>query len=139
MSPATRRIVYAISFEGLGIVMSSLFLALAAWQPLSETVPLSVFASILALIWSYVFNWGFEAWESRQAGRGRPFRRRAAHAVLYEGSLTVFLLPATAWFLGVGIVEAVALEIALILFFLVYAWVFTWGFDRVMGLPESAK
>lgn len=139
MSPVTRRIVYAVSFEGTGIVMSSLFLALVAWQPLAETVPLSVFASILALAWSYLFNWGFEAWESRQSERGRSFRRRAAHAILYEASLTVFLLPATAWFLGVGIVEAMALEVALILFFLVYTWAFTWGFDRVMGLPDSAR
>lgn len=42
-----------------------------------------------------------------------------------------------AW-LDISALEAFLANLGLLVFFFVYAVVFTWGFDRVFGLPESA-
>ena len=65
--------------------------------------------------------------------------RRAAHATLFEGGLTLILVPATAWWLGVTWIASLAYEATLIGFVLLYAAAFTWAFDQVFGLPASAN
>ncbi|MFO1175445.1 MAG: PACE efflux transporter [Paracoccaceae bacterium] len=139
MSPVARKIIYAVAFETLGIALGAVVLRLFSGAPAEQTFALSVIAAAIALIWSYIFNSAFEAWEARQTTRGRSFLRRAIHALLFEGGLTVILLPLTAWFLSVGLATALAYELGLILLYLVYAWAFTWAFDRLFGLPHSAR
>jgi uncharacterized membrane protein len=39
----------------------------------------------------------------------------------------------------VSLWEAFVMDLALIVFFLCYTFVFNWGFDRVFGLPASAQ
>jgi uncharacterized membrane protein len=41
--------------------------------------------------------------------------------------------------MGIGLIEALIYDAGLIIFFAVYAVVFTWAFDRIFGLPESAR
>ncbi len=139
MRPALRRIAYATSFEAGGIVMGGLVLHLISRAPVETALGLSTLGAIIALLWSYLYNSLFEAWESRQPTRGRSFRRRASHAVLYETGLTLILLPVTAWWLSTTLLAAFFYEASLIVFFLIYAWAFTWGFDRLFGLPQSAR
>ena len=90
------------------------------------------------MVWNLAFNTAFEAWESRQARRGRSLARRIAHAIGFEGGLAAILVPLIAWWLDIGLWEALLLDAALLLFFLGYTFVFNWGFDRVFGLPASA-
>jgi len=52
---------------------------------------------------------------------------------------SVFLVPMLAWRLGIPLWQAFLYDLGLLLFFLVYTYVFTWGFDRVFGLPASAR
>ena len=80
----------------------------------------------------------FERWESRQAVRGRSLRRRVAHAIGFEGGLAAILVPVFAWWLGIGVWQALMMDIGLLLYFLAYTFFFNWGFDRVFGLPASA-
>ena len=139
MTPRLRKVVYAVSFEAGGIAMGGMVLHLISRAPIDRSLGLATFGAMLALGWSYVFNSVFEAWEARQGRRGRSFLRRASHAVLYETGLTLVLVPVTAWWLACSLLAAVAYEASLIGFFLAYAWAFTWGFDRVFGLPQSAR
>ena len=64
--------------------------------------------------------------------------RDRAHAVGFEGGLIVFLVPAVALILGIGLGEAFLIEAGLLVFFLVYAAVYAYAFDSVFGLPDSA-
>ena len=139
MSPRRRRIVYAISFETLAILMGAAVLRLFSGAPAEATLALSVTGAVIALGWSYAFNALFEAWEARQSVKGRSVKRRIAHAFLFECGMTVFLLPVTAWFLSVDLWTAFVYELGLILFYMGFAWVFTWAFDHIFGLPASAK
>lgn len=139
MSPTARKIVYAVSFETLGTLLASVYLWLVSDAGPASSFGLSVLTATVALCWSFVFNSLFEAWEARQAVRGRSLRRRTAHALLFEAGLVTILLPIMAWWLQVPVLTALIYEAGLIALFLVYTYLFTWGFDRIFGLPASAR
>ncbi|MET0312924.1 MAG: PACE efflux transporter, partial [Hansschlegelia sp.] len=95
--------------------------------------------STIAMAWNYVFNAGFEAWERRQAVKGRSFVRRAVHALGFELGLVLMLTPTLAWLLGVTLLEAFAYNGVLVGVFLAYTYLFNLSFDRLFGLPQSAR
>ncbi|AMM24628.1 PACE efflux transporter [Variovorax sp. PAMC 28711] len=138
MQGIKRRVVYISLYEGIAIVAASIGLALMSGEGLGHSGVLAVIASVIAVLWNLTFNALFERWESRQAVRGRSLRRRIAHAVGFEGGLVAFLVPVFAWFLGVSLWQALMMDLGLVVFFLIYTFVFNWGFDRVFGLPASA-
>lgn len=138
-SPALRRILYAISFEAGGILLSAALLLLMAETTAGSSLVFSILASTVAMLWNLAFNAMFEAWETRQTTRGRSLKRRIAHALLFEAGLVLALLPLTAWWFSVTLVQALAYEAVLIAAFLTYTWAFTWAFDRIFGLPASAR
>lgn len=90
-------------------------------------------------MWNMVFNYAFERWEAKQCLRERTLWRRTAHAVGFEGGLTVLLLPVMSYSLSISLAEAFAANVALFVFFFCYAFVFQWGFDKLFDVPESAK
>ena len=139
MTPARRKIVYAVSFEALGTLLASVALMLMSEADAGSSLVLSILTATIALSWSFVFNTGFEAWEARQPVRGRSLKRRTAHALLFEGGLVLICIPVMAWWLQVGYLEALVYEAGLIALFIIYTDVFTWGFDRLFGLPASAR
>ena len=138
MSPTTRRVLQAILYEVIAIAVVGPALSLAFDAPRASTFGLAVVLSTIALTWNYVFNWMFERWEARQALRGRSLARRLAHGAGFEGGLAVILVPVMALWLGISPAAAFVTNLALLIFFFVYAIVFTWAFDRVFGLPASA-
>lgn len=138
MQGIKRRVVYITLYEGIAIVAASIGLALMSGQGIGNSGALAVVASVIAVIWNLAFNAIFERWEARQPVRGRSIKRRIAHAVGFEGGLIAFLVPIFAWALGVSLLEALVMDLGLVVFFLVYTFVFNWGFDTVFGLPASA-
>jgi uncharacterized membrane protein len=139
MRPALRKIIYAVAFETGGILMATAALRLMSDAGSAKSFSLAVFSAAVALSWSFAFNTMFEAWETRQSTKGRSPLRRTVHAVLFEGGLVLILLPATAWWLSTTLWLAFTYEAVLIALFLIYAWAFTWAFDKLLGLPNSAK
>lgn len=139
MSPTRRKIVYAVSFEALGTLVASVYLWLVSDASPGSSLALSILTATIALCWSFGFNTLFEAWEARQPVRGRSLNRRTAHALFFEGGLVLICIPVMAWWLQVGLVEAAAYEAGLIALFIAYTYLFTWGFDRIFGLPASAR
>lgn len=139
MTPARRKIIYAVSFEALGTLLASVALMLMSEASAGSSLVLSVLTATIALSWSFVFNTGFEAWEARQPVKGRSLRRRTVHALLFEGGLVLVCIPVMAWWLQVGYLEALVYEAGLIALFIAYTYLFTWGFDRIFGLPASAR
>lgn len=139
MTPALRKIVYAVSFETLGTLVATVFLWVASDASAGSSLALSILTATITLCWSYAFNTAFEAWEARQVVRGRSRRRRLVHAVLFESGFVLMSVPVMAWWLQVGLIEAVAYEAGLVVLFMVYTYLLTWGFDRIFGLPASAR
>ncbi|MNW22254.1 Bacterial Transmembrane Pair family protein [compost metagenome] len=48
---------------------------------------------------------------------------------MFEAGLIVVLVPLAAWWLSIGLLEALLLDIGLILFFLPYTVAFNWSWD----------
>lgn len=138
MKPKTRRVLQAVLYEVFAIAFVGPILSVAFDKPPTSTLGLAFVLSSIALAWNYVFNAIFERWESRQAVRGRSFLRRLAHGIGFEGGLVVLLVPVMAIGLDISPLNAFLANLGLLAFFFLYAIVFTWGFDRVFGLPASA-
>lgn len=139
MQGIKRKIVYVTLFELIAIAISSTLLKLFSGSPTAHAGAAAVASSVIALLWNLVYNSLFERWEARQARKGRSLLRRAAHALGFEAGLVLMLVPLFAGILGVSLLEALFLNLGMILFFLAYTFLFNLGFDRVFGLPLSAQ
>lgn len=63
---------------------------------------------------------------------------RVLHTLGFEGGLVLLLIPLFMWWYSVGVLTALAMEAALLLFFLVYTFVFTWIFDLLVLRTDPA-
>jgi uncharacterized membrane protein len=138
MTPRTRRVLQAILYEVFAIAFVGPVLSFAFDKPPTSTLALAFVLSSIALTWNYIFNALFERWEARQTVRGRSFARRLAHGTGFEGGLVIILVPVMSLWLGISPWNAFLANLGLLAFFFFYAIAFTWTFDRVFGLPESA-
>ncbi|MFY8117150.1 MAG: PACE efflux transporter [Roseateles sp.] len=138
MQGLKRKLVYVSLYELFAVALTSAGLTLLAGSSPGHAGIAAVASSAIALVWNLVYTHLFEAWEARQATRGRNLRRRVAHAVGFEGGLVVMLVPLFAWWLDISLWQALLLDFGLIVFFLVYTFVFNLAFDRLFGLPASA-
>jgi uncharacterized membrane protein len=138
MQGIKRKLVYVSLFEVFGMTFSALGLALLSGTSPSSTGPLAVVITSIAVTWNFIYTSLFERWESRQVSRTRTVKRRIAHAVGFQLTLILFLIPLIAWWMHISLVQAFLLDLALILFIPCYTFVFNWLFDRVFGLPASA-
>ncbi len=139
MTPTTRRVVQALLYEAGAIAFVAPVLGFAFDEPMSSALLLSFAMSTVALVWNYIFNFFFERWEARQVVKGRSPLRRLAHGLGFEGGLVLWLVPLMAWWLDISLLEAFIADLGVLAFFFVYAIGFTWAFDRVFGLPASAR
>lgn len=138
MSPIFRRVFQAVLYEVIAVALVGPAIGFLFSEPVASTMGLAVCMSTVALSWNYLFNGWFERWEAKQSVRGRSWRRRLAHALGFEGGLLVMLVPIMAWWLDVTLLTAFVADLGILAFFFVYAVVFTWTFDRIFGLPQSA-
>lgn len=138
MTAKRRRVLQAILYEVFAIAFVGPILSLIFDKPPGSTIGLAFVLSSIALGWNYVFNTIFERWESRQTTRGRSLTRRLLHGAGFEGGLVILLIPIMALWLDISFLNAFLTNLGLLSFFFVYAIGFTWAFDRVFGLPESA-
>ncbi len=139
LSPLKRRLVYVTLFEVLGIVFATLVLMALSGSQAQESLPVAIIVSTAAVIWNFIYNTLFEAWESRSKITVRTLKIRVIHATGFEGGLFLFCLPVYMLWYGVGIGQALVMESALLLCFLVYTFVFTLLFDQVFTLQHLSK
>lgn len=139
MNPKLRRVLQALLYEVFAIAFVGPVFSIMFDKPISSTLGLAVVLSSIALTWNYIFNMLFERWESRQLVKGRSVGRRLAHGIGFEGGLVVMLVPVMSLWLDIPPMQAFIANLGILVFFFVYAIVFTWAFDRVFGLPASAQ
>jgi uncharacterized membrane protein len=133
-----RKIVFVTLFEGIAIALNTLILSVLGHEP-AQSIGLAVASSTVAMVWNLCWNSMFEYWEARQRDRTRTFYRRALHAIGFEAGLLGMLIPLFAYWLGIGLIDALALNVGLVVMFLVYTFMFNLTFDKVFGLPLSAQ
>ncbi|MDZ7873577.1 MAG: PACE efflux transporter [Rhizobium sp.] len=137
MRKTADRIRHAISFEliGLGLVIPLGTLAFA--MPAKDIGVVGVVGATLATFWNYIYNLGFDHLLRRLTGTTlKTVPVRLGHAVLFEAGLLMILMPFIAWYLQISLWQAFVMDVAFALFYLVYAFIFNWAYDRVFPLPE---
>jgi uncharacterized membrane protein len=138
MQGIKRKIVFVALYEGIAIACMTVGFAAATGQSTAHASVAAVASSVIAITWNFLYNLLFEAWEARQAKRGRSLARRIAHAIGYEGMLLLVAIPLFAWWLDISLAQAFALNAGAAAFF-VYSFAYNWAFDLVFGLPASAQ
>ncbi|WP_238373330.1 PACE efflux transporter [Heliomarina baculiformis] len=104
------RIRQAISFELIGILIVTPLFAWAFDHPMGVLVVLGATA---ATGWNYLFNLGFDhALHRLRRDVRKTLPLRVVHAVLFEATLLMLLLPLFAWWLDVSLVAALLMEVS---------------------------
>ncbi|WP_163849139.1 PACE efflux transporter [Pseudooceanicola aestuarii] len=126
------RIRQAISFEIIGLLIVTPLFAWLFNHPLGDMGMLALLGATAATGWNYVFNLLFDHALNRLRGDTRKtLALRILHAALFEATLLVLLLPIFAWWLNVSLITALMMELTFAAFYMVYAFVFTWGYDTL--------
>lgn len=101
---------------------------------------LGITTATIASVWNYLYNWGFDHALRKLTGSvHKRMRVRVLHAILFELGLVVMLVPLIAWWLGIGLWEALVADIAIVVFYVVFAFVYNIIYDRVFPIPEGPK
>ncbi len=137
MRSTSDRIRHAISFEIIGLALITPLGAFAFGMPIADIGVVGVASATIATGWNYLYNLGFDHLMQRMTGGTRKsLGIRVLHAALFEGGLLVALMPLIAWYLGVSLLQAFMMDVSFALFYLVYAFVFNWAYDRIFPLPD---
>jgi uncharacterized membrane protein len=131
------RIRHAILFELVGLSLMIPLGTVLFGLHASAMGVIGMGSALAATAWNYVYNLGFDWTMQRLAGHTRKsLWLRAMHAVLFEAGLLVILLPPIAWYLGIGLVEAFFMDLAIAAFYMAYAFVFNLAYDRAFPLRD---
>ena len=131
------RLRHAVGFELIGLALVTPLGMIAFGKPLHEIGAIAVIGATLAMLWTYIYNIGFDhAMQGLTGGTQKTLPQRILHAVLFEIGLLVALLPVIAYWLGITLWEALVMDAAFALFYMVYALGYNWAYDRLFPLPE---
>ncbi len=136
MRSTADRIRQALSFEFIGILIVTPLFAWVFNHTIGEMGALVLLGATAATMWNYIFNLAFDHvlnWRRGDVRKTMPLR--FVHAVLFEATLLVLLLPLFAWWLDVSLIAALVMEISFATFYMGYALVFTWCYD-ILFLPQ---
>lgn len=130
------RIRMALAFEIIGLILLVPVSTLLLDKPLLQLGSLAVLMSILATWWNYQFNLWFDRYYLMPRGRWqKTLSERLWHVLAFEAGLLMLFLPLTAWILNISIWQAFLLDLAFMLFYLVYGYLYHWAYDKVFPLP----
>ncbi|MDG9978071.1 multidrug/biocide efflux PACE transporter [Ectopseudomonas oleovorans] len=132
------RIGHALAFEGIAVLICAPAMAWFMDKPLLHLGVLTLMFSTVAMLWNMLFNYLFDRAQSR-LGFERGLWARVGHALLFEVGLIVALVPLAAWWLSIGLLEALLLDIVLILFFLPYTLAFNWIYDLLRARWQAQR
>ncbi|WP_099827243.1 PACE efflux transporter [Oceaniglobus indicus] len=131
------RLRHAISFEIIALLLVVPLGALAFGVPMQSLGVVGIVSATIATLWNIVYNFVFDLWLRRQTGTTeKTLAMRVLHTVLFEIGLLFVLLPFIAWYLDLTLWRALVMDVSFAVFYMIYAFVFNWSYDRVFPLPE---
>nr|WP_231135675.1 MULTISPECIES: PACE efflux transporter [Proteus] len=131
--------VYAITFEILAILLSTVLLAILSQSQSHNSLPVAIAVSVIALIWNYIFNSFFELIESKLRIKKRTVMVRLTHAISFELGLFFFTIPLYMWWYNVSFIKAISMEVTILVFFFIYTYLFTLIFDKLCPRVYSTE
>lgn len=125
-----RRIIHALSYEIILLVIIAIALSFIFEVPMEVTGTLGIAMAVTSVIWNMVFNHFFEKYEQKKKFK-RTIKVRILHAIGFEGGLMIATIPMVAYAMNMSILQAVILDLGLTSCILVYTFVFQWCYDLI--------
>jgi len=100
---------------------------------------LGLVLSLKAVLVSLLFNWVFDQLDARRGfvSSNRTPLGRIVHALGFDLTLLLTSLPIYTWWLGLTIFEALATDLVVTSFVVVFTYVFTLGYDRMFPVLQG--
>ncbi|WP_028023859.1 PACE efflux transporter [Enterovibrio calviensis] len=133
------RIRHAIAFEIIGLLSIVSILSMFGFDA-AHTGILGIAFSVIATGWNYVYNLWFDKAMVKWTGTTtKTQKHRILHAVIFELGLLWVTLPAIAWWLNISLYQAFLMDIGLVAFYLVYAYVYNLAYDKVFPVKPDMQ
>ncbi|KAB0628016.1 chlorhexidine efflux PACE transporter AceI [Acinetobacter gandensis] len=135
-----RRIIHALSYEIILLVIIAIALSFIFAVPMEVTGTLGIAMAITSVVWNMIFNHFFEKYEAKRKLK-RTVGVRILHAIGFEGGLMLATIPMVAYALEMSLGQAFLTDLSLTLCILVYTFIFQWCYDHIeasMGIRVSA-
>jgi uncharacterized membrane protein len=136
------RVVQTLWFEAIGLLLIAPIYAALAGAGLKESYAMVAVVSVVVMLWSAVFNTGFDLVELRITGRvasARPHRLRLMHAALHELTAVAVTWPVIWAMTSLTWTEALVADLGLTLAYTAYAYVFHIVFDRLRPVRTDVR
>ena len=131
------RVRHALLFEGVALALVIPFGSELFGLQATSMSMIGVGSAIAAMVWNYVYNLFFDRFMVRTTGSTtKTVGVRVFHTLLFEAGLQVVLLPAIAWYLGISIMQAFSLSMAIAVFYLFYAFLFNMTYDAIFPVQD---
>ena len=127
---SSRRIVHALSYEIILLIIIAIALSYIFQMPMEVTGTLGVAMAVTSVIWNMLFNHYFEKIEAKHQLK-RTIKVRIAHAIGFEGGLMLATIPMVAYALEMSLWQAILTDLSLTLCILVYTFIFQWCYDSI--------
>ncbi|MEC6798494.1 PACE efflux transporter [Photobacterium sp. S4TG1] len=129
------RIRHAICFEVIGLILLVGVLSQFGFDS-SHVGVVGIAFSILATVWNYIYNiWFDRMLYRRYKTTVKTTIVRIIHSLGFEAGLLFVTIPILSWALKVTLWEAFVLDIGMVLFYLIYAYVYNIVYDRLFPVP----
>lgn len=125
-----KRLVHAMTYEVILLVIIAVALSTILDMPLEVTGGLGVAMAVTSVVWNMVFNYLFENYEKKKQLK-RTIPVRILHAIGFEGGLLLFTIPMVAYALNISLWNALLLDLAMTICILFYTFIFQWCYDTI--------
>ncbi|WP_075804287.1 PACE efflux transporter [Pseudomonas putida] len=140
MRTPSDRIRHALLFEIVGLAIFIPGSSLLFGKPLTDMGVIGIISATAATIWNFIYNYGFDRALLRLKGTThKNIYTRVTHTLLFELGLILVLIPMIAWYLQINLIDALILDIAIVTFYLVYAFAFNIAYDRLFPIPNTLQ
>ena len=130
------RIRHAVCFEIIGLILLVGVLSQLGFDG-SHVGVVGIAFSILATGWNYIYNiWFDRMLYRRYKTAAKTTVIRIVHSLGFEAGLLFVTIPILSWVLKVTLWQAFVLDIGMVLFYLIYAYVYNIAYDHLFPISE---
>lgn len=131
------RIRHAIAFEIIGLAILIGVMAQLSYD-MAHVGFMGGFFSIIATFWNYAFNLGFDRLMLKILNTlKKTFWLRILHSLSFEAGLLVITIPVIAWTLDISLWHAFIMDIGMVIFYVIYAYLFNLAYDNLFPIDEG--
>ena len=125
-----RRLLHALSYEVVLLIIIALALSFVFEMPMQVTGGLGIAMAVTSVLWNMLFNHYFEKFEAKHK-LSRTLKIRVLHAIGFEGGLMLATIPMVAYALQMSIGQAILVDLVMTLSILVYTFIFQNCYDHI--------